>query len=152
MIRHQGSVFLRGFREDERTRGFMRPKKGHMREAIDFAVKGDIVFLAATVGGVFELDPFMPLNGYTTGWILTTLSVASLTRLLKACWIPTGYKSFDGFDQHAYAGAACPLQGAATANLVDVIWSFVLWSGQWWSGATHARPSAGHARDNQFFS
>jgi hypothetical protein len=30
--------------------------------------------------------------------------------------IPTGYKSFDGFNQHAHAGEAGPLQGAAAQN------------------------------------
>ena len=30
--------------------------------------------------------------------------------------IPTGDKSFDGFDQHVHAGEACPLQGATAQD------------------------------------
>jgi hypothetical protein len=30
--------------------------------------------------------------------------------------IPTGYKGFDGFDQHAHAGEACPRQGATAQD------------------------------------
>ena len=61
----QGNVLLRAYREDEQARGFVRLRKDHKKEAIDFAVNGNLVFLAATVGGVLELNPAVPLKGAT---------------------------------------------------------------------------------------
>jgi hypothetical protein len=94
----QGSVLLGTYKEDdERARGFVRTRKNSVKkEVIDFAVKGNIVFLAATIGGVFELDCSKPLEN-----TILDLQDAKAGTLFngvnKNGWPKTGHLLLHGF-------------------------------------------------------